>query len=302
MVSRETVAELLRVLHYPKFELTENERQELLGDFLPFAEIVDPAAVPSQVPTSRDPDDNMFLELAMSGRAEHLITGDPDLLALSDSFPIPIVEPAEARRRLEQRPPQRAGQYHFDPATYDELMAEEVPAYPMLQSEVVVATRGVVAKRILDLGVGTGITAQRVLAAHPGAEIVGIDASEAMLTRARAMLPPGAELRVARLEDPLPEGPFELVVSALAVHHLDGVGKAELFRRVSEILAPGGRFVLGDVIVPEDPADVVTPIDGVYDQPSSIPDHLKWLDAAGFEATTTWIERDLAVFAADRRT
>jgi SAM-dependent methyltransferase len=67
-------------------------------------------------------------------------------------------------------------------------------------------------------------------------------------------------LRVNRLEDPLPEGTFDLVVAALAVHHLDGAGKADLFARVAARLRPGGRFVLGDVVVREDPADVVTPI------------------------------------------
>jgi tRNA (cmo5U34)-methyltransferase len=88
-----------------------------------------------------------------------------------------------------------------------------------------------------------------------------------------------ADLRVSRLEDPLPEGNFDLVVSALAVHHLDGAGKADLFARVAGRLRPGGRFVLGDVVVPDDPADVVTPIDGVYDQPSTIGDQVRWLAA-----------------------
>ena len=52
----------------------------------------------------------------------------------------------------------------------------------------------------------------------------------------------------------MPEGPFDLVASALAVHHLHDVDKAELFGRVRGVLAPGGLFVLGDVVVPIDPA------------------------------------------------
>lgn len=102
LVSRETVAELLRVLHYPKFELTSRERQELLGDYLPFAEIVDPRDTQPEVPLCKDPDDRMFLELAVAGEADLLISGDPDLLELSDAFPIPRVSPAEARLRLER--------------------------------------------------------------------------------------------------------------------------------------------------------------------------------------------------------
>jgi tRNA (cmo5U34)-methyltransferase len=53
--------------------------------------------------------------------------------------------------------------------------------------------------------------------------------------------------------------------------------------------------VLGDVIVPDDPADVVTPIDGAYDQPSRIDDQLRWLGDAGFDASVAWRHRDLAV-------
>ena len=68
---------------------------------------------------------------------------------------------------------------------------------------------------------------------------------------------------MSRLEDALPVGNIDLVVSALAVHHLDGAGKADLFARIPARRRSGGRFVLGDVVVPDDPADVVTVIDGV---------------------------------------
>ena len=64
-------------------------------------------------------------------------------------------------------------------------------------------------------------------------------------------------------------------MSALAVHHLEAACKADLFARVAAQLRPGGGFVLGDVVVPDDPADVVTPIDDVYDQPSTIDDQVR---------------------------
>jgi tRNA (cmo5U34)-methyltransferase len=192
-------------------------------------------------------------------------------------------------------------QYHFLPETYAAMMAEEVPAYDRLQAEVAAAAgrEGVV--WILDLGTGTGVTASRVLDVHPHARFVGLDESAEMLAAARRALPAEADLRVARLQDPLPPGPFDLVVSALAVHHLDAAGKADLFRRVAHVLRPTGRFVLGDVIIPDDPSDIVTPIDGVYDQPSTVADQLAWLQAAGFTTTVTWLERDLAVIAGDLR-
>jgi tRNA (cmo5U34)-methyltransferase len=189
-------------------------------------------------------------------------------------------------------------QFHFDPATYLERMREEVPAYDELQDVVAEATAGIQAERVLELGVGTGQTSLRVLDLHPRAALVGIDASAEMLAVASADVA-GADLRVSRLEDPLPEGNFDLVVSALAVHHLDAAGKADLFARVADRLRPGGRFVLGDVVVPDDPADVVTPIDGVYDQPSTVDDQLRWLAAAGLHAQVVWARQDLAVIVAD---
>jgi tRNA (cmo5U34)-methyltransferase len=192
----------------------------------------------------------------------------------------------------------RADQFHFHPATYLDMVRAEVPAYDELEAAVAAATAGRRADRVLDLGVGTGETSRRVLEVHPDAAVVGLDESAEMLVAAGAHLPT-ADLRVGRLEDPLPEGEFDLVVSALAVHHLDGAGKADLFGRVAGRLRAGGRFVLGDVVVPDDPADVVTPIDGAYDMPSSVEDQLRWLAAAGLDAHVVWTRRDLAVIVAE---
>jgi tRNA (cmo5U34)-methyltransferase len=190
-------------------------------------------------------------------------------------------------------------QYHFNPDTYEAMVAREVPSYDRLQDEVAAATVGKDVARILDLGTGTGVTARRVLDVHPLAELVGIDENPEMLAAARKILPTDMDLRVARLEDPLPAGPFDLVVSVLAIHHLDGSGKSDLFRRIADTLAPGGQFVLGDVVVPEDPRDTVTPIDGVYDKPSTVAEQVTWLREAGFAAAVVWLERDLAVLVGD---
>lgn len=77
----------------------------------------------------------------------------------------------------------------------------------------------------------------------------------------RTLDPARVRLSVQRLEDPLPPGRFDLVISALTVHHLDGDAKADLFRRVRAVTAPGGAFVLADLVAPERPEDVVTPVD-----------------------------------------
>lgn len=193
-------------------------------------------------------------------------------------------------------------QFHFKPHDYLELMHQEVPDFEALQERVATVTEGIDALRILELGTGTGETSRRVLARHPRASLTGLDISEEMLAVAATVLPfDRTRLVVQDLKDPLPEGPFELAVSALAVHHLDGHGKADLFRRVAQVLAPEGRFVMGDVVVPEDPADAITPLTPDYDLPSSIEDLFRWLRDAGFEPHLEWSARDLAVIVGEMR-
>jgi tRNA (cmo5U34)-methyltransferase len=96
----------------------------------------------------------------------------------------------------------------------------------------------------------------------------------------------------------LPEGPFDLVVSCLAVHHLEGTSKADLFRRITRKLVPGGRFVLADVVEPVDPSYEVTAIDPEIDHPSKLDEQVAWLEAAGMHPQVTWTHRDLVVIVA----
>jgi tRNA threonylcarbamoyl adenosine modification protein (Sua5/YciO/YrdC/YwlC family) len=192
------------------------------------------------------------------------------------------------------------GQFHFAPDTYLAMIRGDIPVYDTFQDELVAAS-GDGARRVLELGTGTGETAARLLERHPGAHLVGLDESEPMLSAARERLPAGrVRLRRGRLQDALPEGPFDLVASALSVHHLVGAQKRALFARVREALSPGGRFVLADVVVPSDPADAVTSLTPGFDHPDPLEDQLAWLDEAGFGSQVAWEHRDLVVVVADR--
>ena len=199
----------------------------------------------------------------------------------------------------EEIAPVLRGQFHFDPDSYMEMITSEIPSYGRLQRELTGAS-GSGAGRVLELGTGTGETARLLLDAHPNAFLVGIDSSAEMLAVARDALPADrVDLRVAAIEEELPEGPFDLVASALCVHHLSGPEKADLFARVHAALRPGGRFVLADVVVPDDPADATVPLTPGFDRPSPLADQLRWLAEAGFHARVSWAARDLAVVAAD---
>jgi tRNA (cmo5U34)-methyltransferase len=188
--------------------------------------------------------------------------------------------------------------YNFTLDSYLSMMREAVPGYDSFEAATVAAT-GIGANTILELGTGTGETARGVLERHRRAHLISIDASPGMVRVARENLPGDrAEVILGRLEDPLPEGPFDLVVSALAVHHLEGRDKADLFQRVAAVLVPGGHFVLADVVEPVDPSYVVTHIDPEVDHPSTLDENLAWLEAAGLFPEVIYTDRDLVVIEA----
>ena len=192
------------------------------------------------------------------------------------------------------------GQFHHDPETYAARAREALPGYDRMQDELVAAGAHVAARRILDLGTGTGETARRCAAAHPSARLVALDASPEMVAVAARALGPGADVREGRFEDTLPEGPFELVVSALAVHHLEAPAKADLFERVAALLEPGGVFVIADVVLTDAPVPHPAPLDPAHDRPSRLEEIVAWLRDAGLRPEVRWAEDDLVVVAAGR--
>jgi uncharacterized protein len=107
IISKETSAELLRVLAYKKFKLAEADIARVLALYLPHAalhEIDHSSHKMSLVPICRDPRDQIFLELAQSAQADWLVTGDEDLLCLDDvamvHLKFRIITPAALMARL----------------------------------------------------------------------------------------------------------------------------------------------------------------------------------------------------------
>ena len=92
LVSAATIAELDKVLRRPKFNkyVPEKKRLEFLAALVREAEVVE---VAKAIRECRDPKDDKFLELAVSGKASHIISGDADLLALNPFRGIVVVAP-----------------------------------------------------------------------------------------------------------------------------------------------------------------------------------------------------------------
>lgn len=97
--------------------------------------------------------------------------------------------------------------------------------------------------QVLDVGCGSGVLTQRLLAA--GASVIGFDASKGMLERARARLGDDVELRLHDLSDPLnwlSDDSIDLVAASLVVHYVREW--RPVLREFRRVLRVGGRLVL----------------------------------------------------------
>jgi tRNA (cmo5U34)-methyltransferase len=174
-------------------------------------------------------------------------------------------------------------QFHADPDTYLEQIRAALPGYDELQVWAVEAIP-FEPQRVLELGIGTGETTTRLLARFPNAQVTGVDASAEMASRARRL---GAEARVAQIEEPLPNGPWDLVIGVLSVHHLTSEQKRTLLRSVRE---QSRSLVLGDQVTAEEHA---LPPEAGIDFLEEAEDLAAWCDGE-----VVWRHDDLAVIRA----
>jgi tRNA (cmo5U34)-methyltransferase len=160
-------------------------------------------------------------------------------------------------------------QFDWTPDVYLERIRARVPRYEELQEEAIAAIP-FAPERVLELGMGTGETTRRLIEAYPGAWVVGLDSSPDMVFRARQTYD---DVQLARMEDPLPDGPWDLVISVLSVNELSDEQKKALFRRVKD---QSRSLVIGDLF-----------------EPQELPDLLAWC-----EGEIVWRADDLAVLRA----
>jgi tRNA (cmo5U34)-methyltransferase len=210
-------------------------------------------------------------------------------------------------------PPRTPLQAAFDTSArdYDRTRRQLIPCFDDFYRTVVERlpfARGD-APRILDLGAGTGLLAERIFARCPSAHLTLVDVAEEMLAQARRRLSwAAAEGRADFLRLDLTKadfsGSFDAAVSALAIHHLEATCKRRLFARVHHVLRPGGVFLNADQVrgsTPRleginaaawlaqvqqlgiSPADLAAAQERMkFDRTDTLEDQLSWLEEAGF--------------------
>ena len=192
---------------------------------------------------------------------------------------------------------------------------------------------------VVELCCGEGLLAEAILDAYTSIRVIGFDGSKEMLAKAKKRLKRfGRRFKPIKfdLADSTWRGlkqPADMVVSSLAIHHLDGKGKTALFKDVYKMLNPGGCFIVADIIDPAHPRSkalaakaydqfvkeksialegdmrafdffqnegwnifhYLDPDD--IDKPSPIIDQLNWLVKAGFEMVDVfWFFAGHAIF------
>jgi tRNA (cmo5U34)-methyltransferase len=140
--------------------------------------------------------------------------------------------------------------FDWTPEVYLERIRSQIPRYDELQGQAIAAIP-FPPERVLELGMGTGETTRRLIEAYPDAWVIGLDASPDMVFRARQTYD---DVQLARMEDPLPDGPWDLVISVLSVNQLDDEQTQALCRRVRE---QSRSLVIGDVFEPDKLKDLL---------------------------------------------
>ena len=190
---------------------------------------------------------------------------------------------------------------------------------------------------VVELCCGEGLLARAILERFPACQYHGYDGSSVMLEKARTVLEPYRERFTLRAFELAATDwrsfpwPVRAVVSSLAIHHLDGRQKRELYRDLYRSIGPGGALIIADLIQPAHPVgtqmaarawdeavrqtslardDNLTAFDAFQrdhwnifhypdptDQPSGLYEQLRWLEAAGFsDVDVYWLTAGHAIY------
>jgi tRNA (cmo5U34)-methyltransferase len=209
----------------------------------------------------------------------------------------------------------------IDLREYDARIRTFIPRYEEMLDAAAATVNAVRPRVLVDLGIGTGALASRVVR-RPGVRLIGIDEDESILAVAgtRLRLPRTTFVAGSFLRVPIP--PCDAIVSSLALHHIESLtAKGRLYRRAYAALRPTGVFVTADCFpssLPTRAADgrrawldhlerSYTPRQArAYlrtwareDFYTTIAQEMALMEAAGFKCDVVWRHDNFAVIAGD---
>lgn len=209
-------------------------------------------------------------------------------------------------------------------ATYDPARRKLIPCFDRFYAAAVELLPPD-AERVLELGAGTGLFSAFLRERMPVAQMHLLDVSEAMLERARMRLAEDARVTIEAGDYSVVDlgAAWDVVASALSIHHLEHDAKRVLFARIFAALRPGGVFVNADQVAGADEqlerqyverwlgavracgATETQVHESLYrqreDRRASVEAQLGWLREAGFAEVDCWFkDGSFAVFVARR--
>ncbi|ACC79683.1 class I SAM-dependent methyltransferase [Nostoc punctiforme] len=182
--------------------------------------------------------------------------------------------------------------------------------------------------KVLDLGAGTGLYSGMVQSVFPNAELTLLDLAPEMLEKAKlrfSKMGKSPKILIGDYVETNLDDSYDLIISALSIHHLSDFDKELLYQRIYNFLNPGGIFVNADQVLGKTPdleelyrqhwLDSVR-AKGIseedlkaaqkrmeYDRMATLEIQLHWLEAAGFQNVDCWYKNfSFAVFGGYRPT
>ncbi len=186
---------------------------------------------------------------------------------------------------------------------YDAKIREYFSKYDEMQEFIV--KQVLISKKhrnVIDIGIGTGDFAYRILTKDPNIRVIGLDLDKNMLNKARERLKcfaPRIILKKADIREIKNYHDIDIVVSTLTVHHLFAKEKRSLFKMIYQILNPDGIFIIADIMKPDDDK-IQMDYDDETDFPDKVSSHREWLRDIGFVITDYWNAQDIHVIVSKK--
>ena len=211
--------------------------------------------------------------------------------------------------------------------TYDRARRQLIPCFDDFYSTALalIPHQPQASFRVLDLGAGTGMLSFLVARKFAKARLTLVDISQEMLGKARERFA-GMEERLEFIAGDYAdriEGQFDVVISALSIHHLSDADKIKLFKNIYKALPDGGRFINADQILGPTPdieqvyhetwlrqtrdlgvseTDLNAALERMKaDKMAPLSSQLDWLQQTGFSSVHCWYQHHrFAVFSGQK--